>query len=419
MKNLFFILLFIGFSLNAQDFKSIATLHLNKLAADDMFGRGYVNNGYEKAVTYVENEFKKLNLQAINGSYRQSFSYPVNSFPDSVCVYFNAQKLIPGKDFIVDPESGTSVGAFKPIYYEVGNFFMKNEPVFKGDEILIVAPYSHKMSKDSLTIIQERIDKFNIAIPVIELTNVKLTWSVSRNTFSHARIILNANKFDSTVQSVRLNIQNEFIPDFKSANVIGYVKAKRKKCKDFLVVTAHLDHLGIMGSNAVFNGANDNASGISMMLALAEHYSKNRPKINIAFIAFGGEEAGLIGSKFFVENPLIELSKIKFLMNVDLMGNGEDGITVVNATKFVKQFDLLKQVNTKKEYLKLVKPRGEAANSDHYWFTKKDVPSFFIYTMGSSTAYHDVFDRPEQLPMIEINDLCNMVIDFFESVRKL
>lgn len=408
---IFFLLFY--FTVPAQDFLKFGQTHLNILAADDMFGRGYVNNGYEKAVTYVEKEFKNAGLISIGNSYRQPFNYPVNTFPDSVCVSFNSKKLIPGKDFIVSPESGSDRGIFKPLYYNVGNFFMKNQPVLNGDEILIVAPLSSKMNKDSLQLIRYRIDKFNSKIPVVELTKNKLTWSVGGNSLSHARIEIKAENFDTAVKQISLNINSVLIPNFQSYNVVGFVKSKKKKCKDYLVITAHLDHLGMMGSNAIFNGANDNASGVSMLLTLANYYAKNTPSKNILFIAFGGEEAGLIGSKYFVDNPLVDLKRIKFLMNIDLMGNGVDGITVVNATKFTKQYEKIKKVNAVKGYLKEVKPRGEAANSDHYWFTLKNIPSFFIYTLGGTTAYHDIFDKTEQLPMTEFDDLCKLIIDFF------
>ena len=89
-----------------------------------------------------------------------------------------------------------------------------------------------------------------------------------------------------------------------------------------------------MGKDVYFPGANDNASGVAMLLNLANYYSKkeNQPKCSIAFIAFAGEEAGLLGSKYFSEHPLIPLNKMKFLVNLDLLGTGDEGMMVVNAT---------------------------------------------------------------------------------------
>ncbi|WP_448636179.1 hypothetical protein [Pedobacter panaciterrae] len=75
-----------------------------------------------------------------------------------------------------------------------------------------------------------------------------------------------------------------------------------------------------------------------------------------------------------------------------MVGTGETGITVVNATIHQKEFSLLNQLNDKNKYLKKINSRGKAANSDHYFFTEKDVPAFFIYTTGGISAYHDIYD---------------------------
>ena len=170
--------------------------------------------------------------------------------------------------------------------------------------------------------------------------------------------------------------------DFKTHNVVGYIKGSLYP-DSFIVYTAHYDHLGQMGKDVYFPGANDNASGVSMLLNLASYYEKKRKsteKCSIAFIAFAGEEAGLIGSKYFTEHLLIPLGNMKFLINLDLLGTGNEGMMVVNATEFPRQFALLNGINKKKKYLRKIGERGKARNSDHYWFTEKGVPSFFSFT---------------------------------------
>ena len=132
---------------------------------------------------------------------------------------------------------------------------------------------------------------------------------------------------------------------------------------------------------------------------------------NVMFVAFAGEEAGLLGSKHFVDAPLFKLKKIKFLVNLDIMGSGEDGITAVNATLFPEQFNILENINAEKEYLTKIKKRGPAMNSDHYWFTEKGVPAFFIYTMGPNKHYHDIFDKYENLSFQEYDDITSLLIE--------
>lgn len=392
---------------------------METLSANEMFGRGYVNNGYELAATYVETQFKSLGLLPIGNSYRQEFFYPVNTFPDTVEVKIDGRTLKAGADFIVDPACPSFKGELLIVKVDFNKFMKKEFPLFSMKEILIVPVLPSKLSKDSVGLYYRILEEVKLKVNTIHLVADKLTWSVSGNVATKCNIDLLESSFDKNATKVFLKIKNKFMPEFKSSNVIGMIKSKRKKCKDFIVITAHLDHLGMMGPTATFNGANDNASGVASMLLLASHYAQSKPDFNVLFIAFGGEEAGLIGSKYFVDHPLIKLEKIKFLFNIDLMGNGEEGVTIVNATLFKNQFELFKKINEKNDYLTQVKPRGEAQNSDHYWFTKKGVPSFFMYTMGGTKAYHDVYDRPEQLPMQYTEALHKLMVAFFDEVVKL
>jgi Zn-dependent M28 family amino/carboxypeptidase len=136
----------------------------------------------------------------------------------------------------------------------------------------------------------------------------------------------------------------------------------------------------------------------------------------MAFILFSGEEAGLLGSKYFTDNPLIPLSNIRFLVNLDLEGTGIDGITVVNATVYPKEFAMLKQINEKDKYMVKINSRGKAANSDHYLFTEKGVPAFYIYTLGGIQAYHDIYDVSATLPLNKYEDEFRLLVKFNDGL---
>jgi len=172
-----------------------------------------------------------------------------------------------------------------------------------------------------------------------------------------------------------------------------------------------------MGKEAYFPGASDNASGTAMLLYLANYFAKNPQHYTMVFIAFSGEEAGLLGSSYFVNHPMIPLDHIRFLTNLDIMGDATDGITVVNATEFSKQFDALQRINNSKSYLPQIKSRGKAANSDHYHFTEAGVPSFFIYTNGGKGFYHDVFDNAASLSMTNIDMLAKLLVAFAKELN--
>ena len=154
-----------------------------------------------------------------------------------------------------------------------------------------------------------------------------------------------------------------------------------------------------------------------MILDLARYYQSlpEKPYYTMLFIWFAGEEAGLLGSKYFAEHPLVPLSKMKFLYNIDMIGSGEDGIKVVNGSELNEEFSRLVKINDDNNYLSKVSPRGSAANSDHYFFYEKGVKSFFTYTLGAYKEYHNINDDYKDLPLIEYDDLFRLFRDFYKS----
>ena len=100
------------------------------------------------------------------------------------------------------------------------------------------------------------------------------------------------------------------------------------------------------------------------------------------------------------------------------MGSGEEGITVVNATLFPKEMETLQKINVREQLLTQIKPRGPAANSDHYWFTQAGVPAFFVYTMGPNKNYHDIFDTYSNLSFQETNDLLKLLLEFVRTIEE-
>jgi aminopeptidase YwaD len=354
---------------------------VDTLTSRYFWGRGYTNDGMKKAEQFLASLFKSFGLQPLNSnSYLQPFSYPVNTFPGKMQVAVNGKELVAGKDFIVSPDS-------KGV---------------KGKGALI--------QKDS-------VDFTDAEDRIIVTLKDKLTWSVAPEVADFTIIEVDKKALEGLPQTINANIENKLVKNFQTANVCGLVKGTLHP-DSIIVLTAHYDHLGGMGKDTYFPGANDNASGTSLLLSLARYYASNPQSYSIAFICFAGEEAGLLGSKYFASNPLINLGNIRFLINFDLVGTGDEGITVVNATEFAKEFALLNAVNNSSKYLTKINARGKAANSDHYWFTEKGVPSFFIYTLGGIKAYHDVFDRSATLPLNEYNDLFKLIVQFNERLMK-
>ncbi|MBN2818972.1 MAG: M20/M25/M40 family metallo-hydrolase, partial [Bacteroidales bacterium] len=134
----------------------------------------------------------------------------------------------------------------------------------------------------------------------------------------------------------------------KTTNVTGFLKGT-SDTDDCLIFGAHYDHLGLGGGSsktpdtvAVHYGADDNASGIAMLIELAQKASREKPERNLLFIAFGAEEMGLLGSKYYVNNPLKDLAEAKIMFNFDMVGRlNENNAVTVNGTGTAKETDSL------------------------------------------------------------------------------
>lgn len=405
MKNVCFLffLIFLSPSFFAQ--KEFGKSFVDVFASDEFYGRGYVNDGNKKAAEYLAEQYTRFGLKPIHASYFQNFAININTFPENIVVSIEGDTLKTGVDYIVDPYSGSSIGNFNCYYIDFTN--IPKEPLKDKNTVFVIDP-TITNNPDSIAFLQKLRYYLSKSYPVVWLNNGKLTWSVSTESGQHAIIEIKKEVFGQPKQ-IYLDVKNKFINHYPTQNVIGKIEGKKKK--KYVVISAHYDHLGMMGS-ATFNGANDNASGVAMMLYLASYFADHKPKYSIVFMAFGGEEVGLKGSEHYVNYPLFPLKKIKFLMNLDLNGTGEEGATVVNGTIHKKEFLELTKINNEQKLLSKIKVRGQAANSDHYWFTQKGVPAFFLYTLGGVSHYHDVNDRPETLPLTEFNDLSKLLIEF-------
>lgn len=411
------ILLLISTILFSQEIKkgdayTYARKIVDTLSSYSMHGRGYVNGGDSIAANYIKNEFKSFGLRAFGEDYYQKLTFSINTFPDSVYMSIDGRKLFAGADYIVFAHSPTSSGTY-PVAI-ANDELVNNNKRFKK---FIKQDFSKKIvfvndtGKETPELHTMLGNDFK-AKAVVALKD-KLTWSTAQTLNTYPLIEVLRTPLNDHPKEISFYIGNKFIPNHPSQNVIGYIKGSVYP-DSFIVFTAHYDHLGQMGWDVYFPGANDNASGCAMLLNLAKYYSlpENAPKCSVAFIAFCGEEVGLIGSKYYVEHPLFPLKQIKFLLNMDIMGTGEEGITVVNGTIYKKEFDKLKEINTENHFIKDVKIRGKAANSDHYYFGEAGVHACFIYTMGGIKAYHDVYDRAETLPLNEFQNLFELITKF-------
>lgn len=411
-----------GFS---QDLK-YARFILDTLCSPAMHGRGYVQYGDKIASDFLVKEFENLGLKKISENYIQSFMVDVNTLPGELVVKLDKRVLRPGIDFLLDPSSPSIEGNFEIIALTEDDLLDEGKLIevlkFSSGKIISISPAESSLNESQRKRADDVIGflKYSPNHPasgIIIYTNDKLTWHGS--TFQNARPII-VVQYDSKLspRKIHLNIESELRNKYKTQNVLGLIEGT-----DFpdsvIVITAHYDHLGRMGKNTYFPGANDNASGVSIMLNIAKYYATNKikPKYSILFIAFAAEEIGLLGSKFYTDNPILPLQKIKFLINLDISGTGDDGIQVVNGSIYKDKYDLMVKINEENKFLKEVKIRGSACNSDHCMFHQKDVPCFYIYTLGGIKAYHDIYDRAETLPFTEFENYFKLLIKFIDQLQ--
>jgi Zn-dependent M28 family amino/carboxypeptidase len=107
--------------------------------------------------------------------------------------------------------------------------------------------------------------------------------------------------------------------------------------------------------------------------------------------------------------------QISLVLNLDIMGSGEEGITVVNGTVYPQLFQRLVELNESTQSVNQIKPRGKAANSDHYPFSEAGIPAVFIYTMGPNKNYHDIHDKAEALSFNRFDQLHYLLVRFLQS----
>lgn len=425
MQSFKLLLLFTLLSFQTYSQSEYARDILNILCSKEMHGRGYVNKGDSLASEYLASEYEKLNLEKPGDTYFQSFEHNVNTFPTELSVIIDGIKLNPGSEFLIHPASAE--GGLEHDVFMVNPKQLENKAKFlpklleQHNAFVVIDRREIEISKEQEKLIAELSafvmfgeDHFLAGIIEIYPSSYKGLWSVSNQQTRRVGAKVFSNKTPKKFKKIKINAEAEFLEAYTSRNVIG--KIKGKSSDSTIIVSAHYDHLGRMGPGTYFPGASDNASGTAMLLSLAKHFSLNQPEFDMMFICFAGEEAGIVGSKYYVENPIESLEKIKFVLNLDIMGTGDDGIQVVNGTVYKTEFAKLQGLNDEFSFLKQVKIRGERCNSDHCAFHEKGIPSFFSYTLGGKAEYHNIYDTAESLSLSEFDSVLDLFKQFLAKL---
>ncbi len=212
-------------------------------------------------------------------------------------------------------------------------------------------------------------------------------------------------------------------------NVVGFIEGNDPQLKnEYIVMGAHYDHLGVdhLKTSSMYkgeepqihNGADDNASGTTGLLELAEKFgaNKNDLKRSLIFIAFSGEELGILGSTYFTNNSPVQNSNISAMLNMDMIGRLSDdkALTVIGAGTSSIWKNLL---NDKNKYgFKLALNDGGSGGSDHQAFTNKNIPVLFFFT-GTHTDYHKPSDDADKINYSGQEEVVNYVYEIANTVQ--
>ena len=430
-----------GRAQNAYLLRARARRTIKALAAPGLYGRGYVKQGEHLAAAYLRERLTALKLTPLAPNYTQPFTLDVNTFPGVVSASIKADGAA-GK--MTSWEAGTAciAAANSGSGTAKGRLLLLDTLVFTkasvqarylrtqwGSRVLLLRAADANRLATLPTALRQHLNAAAAWITVVP----KLTASLAAEQAAQPRVEVLAEKvpiwldkaiFGDTATGASqgrivwstVRVEAQLRRNYQTQNLAAVVRGSIRP-DSFLIVSAHYDHLGMMGQDVYFPGANDNASGVAQLLELAAHYARpeNRPAYSVVFLLFGAEEAGLVGSSYFVAHPLVPLKSIKFLFNLDLLGTGEQGATVVNGRLLAAPYRRLLNLNEAHRYLPALGARGRAANSDHFPFSEAGVPAFFMYTRGGSAAYHDVNDRPEALSLAGFTGAFGLVRDFLNE----
>lgn len=212
----------------------------------------------------------------------------------------------------------------------------------------------------------------------------------------------------------------------KGKNVIGYLD---NGAEYTIIIGAHYDHLGVghdhnsLDANPdgkIHNGADDNASGTSGVMELARYYSSNGRKeaYNFLFICFSGEELGLIGSKRFCENPTIDLTKVNYMMNMDMIGRLNDSTKALLIYGVGTAPDWVPMISSMRTIFRIKQDSSGIGPSDQTSFYLKNIPVLHFFT-GQHSDYHKPSDDINTLNYEGEKLVLEYMINIIDKTEKL
>lgn len=428
--------------LKKEDKQLVANLqqHVQFLSADQLQGRRTGTVGEKLAAEYISKQFKALGLQPKGtADYLQPFEVAEGKQVNPATYFFiNGEELKLNRDFFpLVFSANASLEAMPsaaiqesdmPWFFDLKETLEsnRNNPHFDPSEGLrkkaadmaargatAVIVYNSSDLKDGLSF-NGKDGAEPVKIPVIYLSKDA------------------AKKYLSDESAtLELKLKTDIGAKKRTgSNVVGYIDNGAPRT---VVLGAHFDHLGLGedgnglvrgDGQQVFNGADDNASGVSALIEIARLLKASKDKSsNYLFIAFSGEELGLYGSKYFVEQPTIDLGKVSYMINMDMLGrlnDAEPTITVGGYGTSPTWGEAYANTGKKGLYAANLKFRYDSSGtgpSDHTSFYRKDIPVLFYFT-GLHSDYHKPSDDADKINYVGEMNIVKHIVSVIDATNK-
>ena len=446
----FLFLFLISTSVNAQldaVLKSNLKQHISILASDKFEGREPGTKGERLSYEYITQQFKNIGLLPKgNKGYLQSFEFSAgtkNGVKNKLIIA--GKNLKSDSEYYVLPYSAhQSTAAGKSIKIgsgllskELGRNDYEGMTDLKGR--IAVMDYATPEADNPHSKWAEASDlrkRIEIAVSkgisglIIYNSNDSIN-NPNKNTeikitpFAIPVVFVKSNDATLLKNDQQVVIETDIEKIMHSGhNVIGYID---NHAENIIVIGAHYDHLGYggheslyRGERAIHNGADDNASGTSALIELARKLKgSSLNKYNYMFIAFSGEEKGLLGSNYFVKHPTIDLKKVNYMLNMDMVGRLKptDHVLLINGAGTSPSWDSLLN-NIKVDSLRIKTTASGVGPSDHTSFYLEGIPVLHFFS-GTHSDYHKPSDDE---PLINYNGMVSIfhfMNDLIEQTNNL
>ena len=398
--------------LDAQDLPHYKRV-VKALSSARYQGRGYARDGANKAGKYLEKEYRKAGADEVT---LQPFTIDINTFNGRMAMWADGKKLKPGVDFSMREYSPGVHGDFPVYHVDTLNFDADKmfsdlaRPEYANCLVCCEFWFAYR-HKDAFGRLQKAGECTNAGLIQTWTSPIKFYKAYGEKVVDKPIIWVTPEAIEG-VKSVRVDVDNEFLDDYALFNVIAKVEGERHD--SCYVFTAHYDHLGNLGRRVFYAGANDNASGTAALVTLAAYYVRHRPPYDMYFLSVSGEDANLRGSEFYANHPLVPLERIRYLFNLDMIGDNNPVQYCEVSDEGLRGYALFERINAEKQLFQALN-RGElAANSDHYPFASRGVPCIFLENQEGDAFpfYHTIYDTWKNAVFDSYEPVFNLVTEF-------